>query len=239
MSDDLMTEAQRLELAGYIAPALRRVKAEAMQRRVTIVHKDGSTKPGVLGDALKGLAKIHELEHAVAEGQRPKVVVCQDCGRTVSVNFNGVVPSRCKEGVGCRTSADVLPCRWCGHAQESANRGGGTALLCKACESTPCPCGNRVGIATVRRRAADGKPLMCRPCSAKISGARGLGAAAMKAKAAGRSAEEMVARTALTREKNRKRMRDWYRSLSVEDRKAYQANLQAARRSRDAAKEKA
>ncbi len=102
-----MTEEQReQELRGYIAPALRCVSAEKAARRVKVT-KGGPSVPGVpweveaeatVGDALKGLAKIHDLEHTPAEGQRPASVRCKRCGKPVKVEPRGLIPASCVDG---------------------------------------------------------------------------------------------------------------------------------------------
>lgn len=134
-----LTEAERLELAGYIAPALRCVKADTAQRRVKLVNKDGEvTGEATLGDALKGLAKIHELEHAVADGQRPKEVACQLCGKPVSVAKKASrLPKACRDGCDrqktCATDGcEAVPSKKAFQLNRIKSRGG-ALWRCKAC----------------------------------------------------------------------------------------------------------
>lgn len=143
MSDDSTHgRAGRLELAGHIAPALRRVKHETAQRRVKLVDKDGAvTGEATLGDALKGLAKIHELEHAVADGQRAKFVTCHCCGLPVPQEKKAGMPRRaCKEGEGCAKQTECAGDN-CG-------------------KSTP-----RHAFAKKNVVARDGAPWRCSPCA--------------------------------------------------------------------------
>ncbi len=98
-----MNKAEKLELNGYIAPVLRSASDAVKTRRVTLYDRETGEVTGYStgAEALKGLAKVQELEHTVEEGKRPKEIVCVKCGRLVRIQSVGIVPTAmCKEG-GC------------------------------------------------------------------------------------------------------------------------------------------
>lgn len=94
-------KAQRLEIAAAIAPSIRGASDKALVRRFHIVKADDPTWTPISQatgkEALRGLAKLHEIEHAVAEGVRPKEIVCEVCGNLVPVCGSGQLPKRCAE----------------------------------------------------------------------------------------------------------------------------------------------
>lgn len=94
-----MNRADRLALAAVEAPILRSASEKTLARRVGLVDKDGNVVGYTSGrEALKALAKAHDLEHVVDDGVRPREVVCQNCGKTVKVGKAGKVPSVCLKG---------------------------------------------------------------------------------------------------------------------------------------------
>jgi len=96
-----LTKVERLELAGYIAPALRRATEKAKSRPVKFYNQETGdiTKHATHEEALKGLAKIYELEHTVQDGVRPRAVLCKFCGCPVQVPANGGgIPESCRGG---------------------------------------------------------------------------------------------------------------------------------------------
>lgn len=147
-----LTKAQQLELNGYVAPVLRNASEKAMSRRVKFFDQskaveswdEAVTKHGTHAEALKGLAKIHELEHAVQEGVRPKEIVCENCGKTVKVPAHGKIPTVCRPGT-CQ--AQRLCAGW-----------GKTEGSCKA-----VPGQKALSPDTIRYRK--GEPWRCRACA--------------------------------------------------------------------------
>ena len=93
---DGLTTREALELAALDAAVFRGASEKTLARKLSIVSKDGSIRPGTGRDMLRGLAKIQGLEHVVEEEGRPATVVCIDCAEVVSVEKNGPVPKRCK-----------------------------------------------------------------------------------------------------------------------------------------------
>jgi len=93
---DGLTTREALELAALDAAVFRGASEKTLARKLSIVSKDGSIRPGTGRDMLRGLAKIQGLEHVVEEEGRPATVVCLDCAEVVSVGKMGHVPKRCK-----------------------------------------------------------------------------------------------------------------------------------------------
>ena len=93
---DGLTTREALELAALDAAVFRGASEKTLARKLSIVSKDGSIRPGTGRDMLRGLAKIQGLEHVVEEEGRPATVVCLDCAEVVSVGKKGHVPKRCK-----------------------------------------------------------------------------------------------------------------------------------------------
>ncbi len=109
------TKAQRLELNGYIAPVLRSASEPVKKRRWTAYNQETGENTRVVDgtEVLRGLAKVQELESAVVEGERPKTVVCQNCGRLITVRPYTRLPTRCEfDGCAQRTCAgyDGMAC---------------------------------------------------------------------------------------------------------------------------------
>lgn len=108
---EMSAQQVALELAGYIAPALRCVTAEASRRPVKLV-KNGTwevTGEATLGEGLRGLAKIHDLEHTPAEGRRPAEALCLVCAHVIKVVKHAPIRKVCDK---CLRP----PCAKCGGA---------------------------------------------------------------------------------------------------------------------------
>ncbi len=105
-----MNKAERLELAAAVAPSLRSASAKTLARKVTLYDPETGEVTGYTtgAEALKGLARIQELEHAVEEGVRPKAVVCKNCGRVIVVGHGGGIPSVCP--LGCSRKCETAGC---------------------------------------------------------------------------------------------------------------------------------
>lgn len=86
-----MSAAERLALAGAVAPTLRR-KAGA-GRRVTVVDREG--KPVRVTDDVeiaKGLLARSAIEFSIVNGKRPIFVNCKTCGRPIRTSSRGTTP---------------------------------------------------------------------------------------------------------------------------------------------------
>lgn len=90
-----LTTREALELAALDAAVFRGASEKTLARKLFIVSKDGSIRPGTGRDMLKGLAKIQGLQHCVAD---PKTRLCLGlCGTSLPKPV--VVsqwPKRCK-----------------------------------------------------------------------------------------------------------------------------------------------
>lgn len=95
-----LTAKEALELAALDAAVFRSASKKTLERKINIVGKDGSVRPGVGRDVLRGLAKIQGLEHVVEEGVRPKEVVCRLCGKTVKATTTGPIQTTCRSADG-------------------------------------------------------------------------------------------------------------------------------------------
>ncbi len=137
-----MTKAERLALAAAEAPILRNASEKALARRVHVVDRDGNVIRYASGrEVLKGLARAHELEHAVEDGKRPKIVTCVNCGKDVPVGRGGMLPKVCS---GCRG------------AQHNCVGWGDIA-----CAAEPKP----IDFSACRILRRKGEPWRCRDCS--------------------------------------------------------------------------
>lgn len=138
-----LNRAQRLELAAYVAPVIRGASEKTLKRKVTLYDPETGEVTGYAtgAEALKGLAKIQDLQHAVGEGVRPKEVVCEACGKVIPGPFkSGIPPKMCRRAGGCR---------------------GQTTCAGEGCNVVPSP--DAFKSAFVRRRK--GAPWRCVRCS--------------------------------------------------------------------------
>lgn len=102
--DPRMNKATRLAIAGAVAPFLRGQGERAAKRTVYVTNSDGDIVRVISGAELQdGILKRAGIELAVADGVTPKAVICQFCGKTVSVpKGRARVPSACLyEDGGC------------------------------------------------------------------------------------------------------------------------------------------
>lgn len=103
-----MSPAERLALAGQVAPVLRRRAGSG--RKITTVDRDG--KPvRVIDDVelARSILKRSEIEFSVANGKRPKVINCA-CGAVVPVKRKAAIPKQCRT---CKTRGGAQ-CAGCG-----------------------------------------------------------------------------------------------------------------------------
>jgi hypothetical protein len=125
-------KAERLAVAGAVAPRLRSQDDKTKSRRVALVDKDGKvTGYTTLAEVQKSLLKAREIELDVQDGVRPKEVVCRACGRTRKVG-RGPVPMVCRNGCDTRCGTDGCSGRI---AAATAVRAAieGKLRICRAC----------------------------------------------------------------------------------------------------------
>ena len=92
-----LNKAERLALAGAVAPVLRDGAAKAKARRVKIVGKDGKVvRVGTLAEVQEGLLAAKKIELEVEDGVRPKEILCA-CGAVRKVPKKGVLPKQCRK----------------------------------------------------------------------------------------------------------------------------------------------
>jgi hypothetical protein len=130
-------KAERLAVAGAVAPRLRSQDDKTKSRRVALVDKDGKvTGYTTLAQVQKSLLKAREIELDVQDGVRPKEVLCKHCGKTVKVPPKGgkcgQPPTVCIDG--CRQTCSESGCNKSvtrGAARSSARAG--RAIRCLSC----------------------------------------------------------------------------------------------------------
>jgi len=101
--------AERLALAGAVAPTLR----AAQERRIARVDADGNVVGYTTHKRLaESLLARQQIEIAVVEGVRPKTVMCEVCGLPAKVLKMGAVSkghSRCMERAAVRKCRAANP----------------------------------------------------------------------------------------------------------------------------------
>ncbi len=110
-----LTRAEELELSGLAAPVLRAVKTKTLQRKVYVIKPDDPTWTPVSvttgKEALRGLAKVMALEHAVQSDAREEETACQLC----SNRFRIPPGQRGRPRKFCKTACNIA-CDGCGAA---------------------------------------------------------------------------------------------------------------------------
>ncbi len=140
--DERWTKAERLAVAGALAPHLRDQGGRST-RRVALTDKDGNvTGYTTLAEVQKSLLRAREIELDVQDGVRPKVVLCQNCGKDVPVlTPGGSLPKVCNRKGGC-------------HGQRKCCRRG--------CQSEPPVSAFKASAVKARQ----GQPWTCHKCRA-------------------------------------------------------------------------
>lgn len=107
-----LSKAQCLEVAGYVAPVLRDASPKTLARRITLYDAETGEVTGYAtgAEALRGLAKIQDLELSVEEGVRPATVVCELCGKPFVVGKAGKIPTTCPGGCSRQTVCAGVGC---------------------------------------------------------------------------------------------------------------------------------
>lgn len=149
-----MTKAERLELAGLVAPTVREADARLRRRRVKLTDADGNVVREVTADVVRdSMLARHALEVAVQPEVRPEWFTCTHCGKhtRTPVRGRGNPPKRCEN---CR----AVRCVDCG-ARMHASR-----LSPSAKSTCPARC-----MACRRKEAAAKVPLRCSECGKQLS----------------------------------------------------------------------
>jgi hypothetical protein len=160
VSDAPRNKAERLAVAGSIAPTLRENAEVSKSRRVARVDKDGR----VVGyttwaEVQRSILERAKIEMEVADGVTPDKVICKHCGKLIPVKKNqgGGRPSHCKR--------PCAPCPTPGCKNKIHDRTvqrGGKCLPC-ATGKRPQPVCVGCGKDVSRSRWAEEAP-RCWPC---------------------------------------------------------------------------
>ncbi len=103
-------KAERLAVAGAIAPSLREGSERARRRRVAVVNADGEiVRYTTLAEVQRALLERQQIEIETGEGVRPKEIMCGRCGRTEKVSARGGVPLVCSRCRNVKCSDCKLP----------------------------------------------------------------------------------------------------------------------------------
>lgn len=146
-------KAERLAVAGAVAPSLRSGAERAKARRIAR-EKDGKVVGyTTLADVQRSLLERHKIEIAVTDGKRPKALICERCGLPFPPARKGPPARYCKK---CHTAE----CDDCG-AELS-----GSVL-------TPSAAAQRVGpprcAACTKERRANLPTFHCPQCGCRLS----------------------------------------------------------------------
>ena len=131
MSDDL-NKAQRLALAGAVAPALRGATEKTRARRIALVGADGQvTGYTTLGEVQDALLAARGIELAVGLGALPDQALCKRCGKAIPV-AGSKIPLTCRGG--CQPDMKCVDCPNL-VTRKSAERASrqGRDLRCRSC----------------------------------------------------------------------------------------------------------
>jgi hypothetical protein len=95
--------AERLRLAGALAPALRDGSHKSKTRRVKIIDKDGSlVRESNLAEVQQGILRTARIELDVVNGTKAREIICVRCGLLVKVpHGTGHAPKYC---IRCRVA---------------------------------------------------------------------------------------------------------------------------------------
>lgn len=168
-------KAERLALAGAVAPTLRNNAAKAKDRKVAKLDKDGNVVGyTTLAKVQEALLAKEKIELAVQDGVRPKKIFCETCGVPFAPpkkGFANRVCRKCREKpcVDCgkptsarwaNETAKDRRCMECYHKKRRAPPPG----LCTDCGTSLGRCSNHPH--RIRSRSKDGKA-RCLACSNK------------------------------------------------------------------------
>lgn len=103
-SEGPRNKAERLAVAGAIAPSLRAQSDKLARRRISVEDKNGNVTGYISGaEFQKRLLERAKIELDVTGGKRPKNVFCGECGAVIPVAKRGYPARVCKK---CRSCSD-------------------------------------------------------------------------------------------------------------------------------------
>lgn len=118
------SKADRLRVAGAVAPQLRGQTRRTACRRVGIVNADGVVVGYTsLADVQKALLERHRIEIDVVDGVTPSEIICEGCGVPLPYKPRRKMCVRCRDGLcvdcenklgsRCGRKKGRLRCRTC------------------------------------------------------------------------------------------------------------------------------
>lgn len=171
MPDDEWTKAERLAVAGIVAPRLRSQSERAAKRRVALVDKDGNVvRYTSLAEVQQAVLLQKKIELEVVEGRRQTAIVCEECGAVEKINTKARRQKRCRKCSFLRCEKCDVELPQCYSAPSFVKKRKGRPPLCKTCyaagrERLPPPTCAVCGKELHRGRRARGQTtLRCREC---------------------------------------------------------------------------
>jgi hypothetical protein len=171
-----MSDDEKRELAGYVAPIVRGTSETVLRRRVKTFDRETGEVTGevTMRQVLGGLTEVTALGIEVIDGVKAAEFICPECGR--------VGQNRSRAGVSPRCDAcTFLHCADCekplprNYSAPSMRRGRGAACtrLCLPCKrlrtaartAAACTsCSVELGPRVVAARRRSGGPMLCGKC---------------------------------------------------------------------------
>lgn len=149
-----MTKAERLSVAGAVAPTLRS-QSERTRTRVVKVYDQATgevVRHATLADVQRGILETAKIELDVADGKKKTKDVCRSCGGLM------FMPKRGKPRLRC-DACKFPPCRGCGVRPKQRSRGARAEHgYCRACACS------RGHLRTPENLIPHGGVLRCRTC---------------------------------------------------------------------------
>lgn len=135
MGAALRPKPEALAIAGYSAPRLRGQPEAVRMRRIAKTDQDGNVVGyTTLEEVQKALLRRQEIEFDVADGVRPKKIVCRHCGKLVATpKKGGPVPVCC---ASCRH----YKCADCGAETTERRSNRRDSVRCMPCRRTFVAC---------------------------------------------------------------------------------------------------
>lgn len=177
--EDKWTRAQSLAVAGALAPHLRDQEGRASRRVARVDARGNVVGYTTLGEVQKALLRRQEIEFDVADGVRPKEIICETCGCVDKVGAKGAVPkccARCRSPRCANCAIELPPSAGTPWAHRKRR---GKPARCRGCAveavaSAPvamcADCGALLGKHAMRPSAVakrQGATPRCKPCNGK------------------------------------------------------------------------
>jgi hypothetical protein len=155
------SKAERLAVAGVIAPVLRESEGHARERRVALVNASGEvTGYSSVSEVRRSILLRARIELDVQPGSRPKKTVCERCGCLIRVGKTGKSPRWHRS---CRPRCIVCRAEF-GRPGRASGKTGRCVSCCK--KKTPTRsclgCGKNLSITSVY-----GGSVRCTHCAGK------------------------------------------------------------------------